>query len=90
MSNTSQGCEKNEPLHAKSTLSEVKAKADKFAAQNDQSLRVQAKQAILRELNRDLQIRAEGVRLKDRQEEPYYTGRTPSKNGGTLLERYAP
>ena len=91
MSETSQGCEKNEPPpHANSTLSEVKAKAERFAARNDQSLRVQAKQAILRELNRDLQIRAEKVRLKDRQDEPYYRGRTPSKHGGTLLERYAP
>ena len=88
MSETSQGGEKKELRHATSTLSEVTVKADRFGAQSNQSVRVQAKQAILRELNRDLQIRAEKLRLKDRQEEPYFKGRTAPRRDGSLLERY--
>ncbi|KAI0222190.1 hypothetical protein LSAT2_026561 [Lamellibrachia satsuma] len=83
----SQGCENKDPLHATSTLSEVKVNADIFAAPIERSVRVQAKQAILRELNRDLQIRAEQVRLKDRQEEQYYKGRTRMRHDGALIER---
>ena len=90
MSEMSEGCENKDPPHATSTQSEVKVNADIFAAPIERSVRVQAKQAILRELNRDLQIRAEQVRLKDRQEEQYYKGRTRMRHDGALIERYKP
>ncbi|XP_006816433.1 protein SFI1 homolog [Saccoglossus kowalevskii] len=43
---------------------EATAKADKFAAKDDRELRAKTKQAILQELNEQLRVKAEKIKLK--------------------------
>ena len=58
----------NKDHFGRTYISDAVGKADKYAAQNDKSSRAKAKQAILSELNTQLLIRAEKVKLKGRRE----------------------
>ena len=49
------------PKHA--LIASARAKADEFVAKNDKSGRARAKQAILQELNNQMQIRADKMRI---------------------------
>ena len=49
-------------------------KADKFAAEDDKGLRSKAKQAILQELNTQFQVKAEKIRLRNRNDAEGYDG----------------
>jgi hypothetical protein len=53
------------------SLSSAKQKAAEFAAKDDKTARVGAKKAILRELNSHLMIRAQGILLRQENENPY-------------------
>ena len=48
-------------------LASAKAKADEYAIKNDRSGRTRTKQAILQELNNQMQLRAEKMRLTNKE-----------------------
>ena len=50
-------------------LASAKAKADEYAIKNDKSGRARTKQAILQELNNQMQLRAEKMRLINKDED---------------------
>ena len=63
-------------------LANAKSKADEYAIKNDKSGRARTKQAILQELNNQMQLRAEKMRLINKEgDEIAHTPNIKDHNG---------